>query len=55
MIELDDQKGLIFPSNFPGAVYDDLSIGAPVEVEFQQVADGVLIPQFRLSSKSAEQ
>jgi uncharacterized OB-fold protein len=48
MVQLDEQEGLIFPSNFPGSEYSDLAIGAPVEVEFQEVADGVLIPQFRL-------
>jgi uncharacterized OB-fold protein len=48
MVQLDEQEGLIFPSNFPGSKYSDLAIGAPVEVEFQEVVDGVLIPQFRL-------
>lgn len=48
MVELVEQSGLIFPSNFPGAQYADLAIGLPVEVEFQEVTDGVLIPQFRL-------
>jgi uncharacterized OB-fold protein len=48
MVQLDEQEGLIFPSNFPGSEYADLKIGAPVTVEFQEIADGAFIPQFRL-------
>lgn len=48
MVQLDEQEGLIFASNFPGSEYADLEIGAPVEVEFQELADGAVIPQFRL-------
>jgi hypothetical protein len=54
MIALDEQEGLIFPSNFPGSQYSDLEIGAPVQVEFQEVADGALIPQFRLCPKQGD-
>lgn len=48
MVQLDEQDGLIFASNFPGSTYADLAIGAPVEIEFQEIADGAVIPQFRL-------
>lgn len=48
MVQLDEQEGLIFASNFPGSEYADLTIGAPVEVEFQELAEGAVIPQFRL-------
>jgi uncharacterized OB-fold protein len=48
LVQLDEQEGLIFASNFPGSEYADLKIGAPVEVEFQEIANGVVIPQFRL-------
>jgi hypothetical protein len=48
MVQLDEQEGLVLVSNFPGSKYADLEIGAPVEVEFQELADGVVIPQFRL-------
>jgi uncharacterized OB-fold protein len=54
MVELDEQDGLIFPSNFPGAQYSELEIGALVLVEFQQVSDGALIPQFKLSPQTEE-
>lgn len=48
MVQLDEQDGLVFASNFPGAKYADMRIGAPVEVEFQEIVEGVVIPQFRL-------
>jgi hypothetical protein len=48
LVQLEEQEGLIFASNFPGSKYADLEIGAPVEVEFQEIADGAVIPQFRL-------
>jgi len=48
LVQLDEQEGLIFASNFPDSTYADLKVGAPVVVEFQKIADGVVIPQFRL-------
>jgi uncharacterized OB-fold protein len=50
MVCLDEQDDLIFATNFPGAVYTELAIGAPVEVEFQEIAGGAYIPQFRLAA-----
>ncbi|RYG82772.1 MAG: hypothetical protein EON59_14050 [Alphaproteobacteria bacterium] len=54
MVQLEEQDDLIFASNFPDADYADLFIGAPVEVEFQEVADGAVIPQFRLVAAPQE-
>jgi uncharacterized OB-fold protein len=54
LVQLDEQEGLVLASNFPGARYDDLRIGAPVEVEFQEVSDGVFIPQFRLRATAGQ-
>ena len=48
LVQLEEQEGLIFASNFPDSKYADIEFGAPVEVEFQEIADGVVIPQFRL-------
>lgn len=48
MIQLDDGPGLIFPSNFPGSEYTDLKVGAPVDLTFQEVGEGVIIPQFKV-------
>jgi len=50
MVQLDEHEGLIFPSNFPGARYEDLAIGEPVQVQFQEFAQGTVIPQFRLTN-----
>lgn len=54
MVQLEEQGDLIFASNFPGADYADLFIGAPVEIEFHEVADGAVIPQFRLVTAQQE-
>lgn len=54
MVRLDEQEDLIFASNFPGGDYADLAIGAPVEVEFHEIAGGVVIPQFRLVADRPE-
>ena len=54
MVQLEEQDDLIFASNFPGAEYADLFIGAPVEVEFHAIADGAVIPQFRLVAAQHE-
>lgn len=48
MVELEEQAGLIFASNFPGSTYTDLTVGAPVAVVFEEIVDGVIIPQFKL-------
>jgi hypothetical protein len=53
-VELLEQKGLIFASNFPGSTYDELAVGAPVELVFCEIAAGVLLPQFRLSNTTSE-
>lgn len=47
-VQLDEQEGLLFASNFPGSMYADLKVGAPVMVEFHEITDDVFIPQFRL-------
>ena len=53
-VQLDEQEDLVLVSNFPGSTYDDLAVGAPVVVDFQELVDGVVIPQFRLASAAQE-
>src|SRR6516164_11631782 len=48
-VELEEQEGLLMCSNFPGATLGDLDVGAPVEVEYQQITPEAVIPQFRLA------
>lgn len=52
LVELIEQELLLLYTNFPGASLGDLSIGAEVMVEFEEIAEGVLIPQFRLVDAS---
>jgi len=47
-VELDEQAGLIMATNFPGSTYVQLSVGAPVRVEFETIADDAVLPQFRV-------
>ncbi|HTU29544.1 MAG TPA: OB-fold domain-containing protein [Solirubrobacteraceae bacterium] len=46
-VQLAEQDDLILMSNFPGSTYNELWVGAPVRVEFHELARGVFIPQFR--------
>jgi hypothetical protein len=48
-VELAEQAELVMLTNFPGATAATITIGAPVVVVYQPLADGVVIPQFRLS------
>lgn len=47
-VELDEQPGLRMVAQLDGATGRRLSLGAPVEVVFDDVADGVAVPRFRL-------
>lgn len=49
VVELAEQEGLLLYTNFPGARLSDLCIGDEAEVEFEEIAPGVALPQFRLS------
>ncbi len=46
-VELEEDAGVLLLSNVPGAALDELYIGMPVQVEFEQIAPGQLLPQFR--------
>ncbi|MEE9285814.1 MAG: Zn-ribbon domain-containing OB-fold protein [Dehalococcoidia bacterium] len=47
VVELEEQPGLFMLSNIPGARVDEVKSGMPVEVTFEEVAPGRLIPQFQ--------
>ena len=47
-VELDEQEGLYMYTNLPGSDPHDVTVGAPVQVEFETYGDGVVIPQFRV-------
>lgn len=47
VVELEEQPRLFITTNILGATVEQLRLGAPVEVMFEEVSDAVL-PQFRL-------
>jgi uncharacterized OB-fold protein len=47
-VELDEQEELVLHTNFPSAELESLTVGAPVEVEFEAITPDCSIPQFRL-------
>ena len=51
VVELDEQEGLYLTAQIVGAGPDDMAIGAPVEAVFEDLADGVSVPHFRLAGK----
>lgn len=47
-VELDEQEGLVVVSNLAGFDGTDVPIGARAEVTFEELPDGIVLPQFRL-------
>jgi uncharacterized OB-fold protein len=47
-VELDEQEGLVVVSNLIGFDGTDVPIGAHVEVAFEDLPDGDVLPQFRV-------
>jgi uncharacterized OB-fold protein len=50
VVELAEQDGLYFPAYIVDAAATEMAVGAPVEVEFEDLAAGVSVPHFRLVS-----
>jgi uncharacterized OB-fold protein len=48
VVELAEQPKLLMVSNLPIAQRAKVSIGAAVEVDFEDRGDGVVVPQFRI-------
>lgn len=51
-IELDDQADLRMIAQVVGARDTDMAIGVPVEVVFEDVADGVAVPHVALAGRA---
>ncbi len=49
-VELDEQPGLQLVSNIVGIPVDQVRIGMPVEVTFEDVTDDISLPQFKPAS-----
>jgi uncharacterized OB-fold protein len=52
VVELAEQPLLLMVANVIDAERTRVQIGAPVEVWFEERADGVIVPQFRLSDRT---
>lgn len=52
LVELEEQPNLLLMTNLPGAAVDQVKIGQPVEVQFDQFTDDIVLPQFRLTGGS---
>lgn len=48
LVSFDDQPNLNFAATLVDGVCDNLKLGAPVEVIFRDVTNGVTLPLFRL-------
>ena len=48
VIELEEDPAIKFFSNLPGTPVDEVLVGASVQVEFQEVAPGQLIHEWRV-------
>ncbi len=53
VVELEEQAGLFVFSNMPAATLEELQIGAGVVVEFEELENRQLLPQFRLAPSTA--
>ena len=47
LVELEEQKGLRVLANLLNCALDQIRIGMPVEVTFEDVGGGMTLPQFR--------
>lgn len=47
LVELEEQRGLRLVTNLTDVPPEAVEIGAPVEVDFREVAPGVVLPLFR--------
>lgn len=50
LVDLDDFEGVRFVGQIPGS--HELSVGAPMEVWFEEVADGVVVPNWRPADRA---
>ena len=53
LVELEEQKGLRLVTNLVDVAPDEVRIGTPVEVLFEQVSDDVTLPLFRRRTEAS--
>lgn len=49
LVELRDQPGILLLTNLIGAHPTEARIGAPVELDFEDIGGGYVLPQYRLA------
>ena len=47
LVELEEQKGLRVLANLLDCPIDEVRVGLPVEVTFEEAGGGMVLPQFR--------
>jgi uncharacterized OB-fold protein len=52
-VEAEESPDLWFLSNLPGNQHGKIEIGDPVQVDFEEVAPGRFVPQFKLIGAQA--
>ena len=50
VIALEEDPAIKFYSNLPGVPVDEVPVGAKVEVDFLELEDGVMIPEWKVVS-----
>jgi uncharacterized OB-fold protein len=50
VVELEEQPNLFMITNLPGARPGEVALDQPVEVQFEQLDDDIVLPQFRLAT-----
>lgn len=53
-VELDEQPGLLLVSNLLDIEPEEIRVGLKVEVDFELIANGFALPQFRLPRATAQ-
>jgi uncharacterized OB-fold protein len=53
LVELEEQEGVRILAELRGCPPGEVRVGLPVEVEFEDVGEGVKLPQFRLTRSRA--
>ena len=51
-LELNEQAGLILQANLIGVDPSDVQIGQPAEVVWEEMRDGIVLPQIQLDAST---
>jgi hypothetical protein len=48
-IELEEQPWLLYQCNMPTTAHKEIKMGAPVEVYFEEISGGMVLPEFQIA------